>query len=213
MTERTTLARPYAEAVYRLAHAGKSLKAWSEMLQLAAAVAADPQVAALVDNPRVPRERFVEFFLDICDAHGSASVAGGTTPGMEEVEPRREQRSRTPGATGKRLDKDAANLVRLLSENHRLVLLPEIAALYEALRAQAEGRVEAEVISASAVSDAQLKDIAAALKKRLGRDIDLSTRIDPALIGGIVIRAGDLVIDGSVQGKLRALANHLNSNI
>jgi F-type H+-transporting ATPase subunit delta len=180
MTERTTLARPYAEAVFRLARERQALKAWSEMLQLAAAVAADPQVAALVDNPRVPRERFVEFFLDV---------------------------------SGKRLDKDAANLVRLLSENHRLVLLPEIAALYESLRARDENRVEAEVVSASAVSDTQLKDIAAALKKRLGRDIDLSTRIDPALIGGIVIRAGDLVIDGSVQGKLRALATHLNSNI
>ena len=177
MTERITLARPYAEAVFRLARERKTLKAWSEMLQLAAAVAADPQVAALIDNPRVAREHFVAFFLDMC---------------------------------GKRLDKDAANFIRLLSENHRLVLLPEIAALYELLRAQAEGRVEAEVISASEVSAAQLKDIAAALKKRLGRDIDLSTRIDPALIGGIVIRAGDLVIDGSVQGKLRALATHLN---
>ncbi len=178
--ERSTLARPYAEAVFRLALERKALKAWSEMLQLAATVAADPQVAALIDNPRVPRERFVAFFLDVA---------------------------------GKKLDKDAANFIRLLSENHRLALLPEIASLYELLRAQAEGRVEAEVISASAVSDAQLKDIAAALKKRLGRDIDLSTRIDPALIGGIVIRAGDLVIDGSVQGKLRALATHLNLNI
>lgn len=178
--ERSTLARPYAEAIFRLALERKALKAWSEMLQLAATVAADPQVAALIDNPRVTRERFVAFFLDVA---------------------------------GKKLDKDAANFIRLLSENHRLALLPEIASLYELLRAQAEGRVEAEVISASAVSDAQLKDIAAALKKRLGRDIDLSTRIDPALIGGIVIRAGDLVIDGSVQGKLRALATHLNLNI
>ena len=178
--ERSTLARPYAEAIFRLALERKTLKTWSEMLQLAATVAADPQVAALIDNPRVPRERFVAFFLDVA---------------------------------GKKLDKDAANFIRLLSENHRLALLPEIASLYELLRTQAEGRVEAEVISASAVSDAQLKDIAAALKKRLGRDIDLSTRIDPALIGGIVIRAGDLVIDGSVQGKLRALATHLNLNI
>ena len=70
--------------------------------------------------------------------------------------------------------------------------------------------MEAEVISAFAVNDTQLKDIAAALKKRLGRDIDLHTRIDPTLIGGIVIRAGDLVIDGSVQGKLQLLATHLN---
>lgn len=177
MTERTTLARPYAEAVFRLARERKTLKAWSEMLQLAAAVAADPQVTTLIDNPRVPRNRFVDFFLDV---------------------------------GGKKLDQDAANLVRLLSDNHRLALLPEIAALYESLRAQAENRVEAEVVSASAVNETQLKDIAAALKKRLGRDIDLHTRIDPSLVGGIVIRAGDLVIDGSVQGKLRLLATHLN---
>ena len=177
MTERTTLARPYAEAVFRLARERKTLKAWSEMLALAAAVAADPKITVLIDNPRVPRNRFVDFFLDV---------------------------------GGKKLDQDAANLVRLLSDNHRLALLPEIAALYESLRAQAENRVEAEVVSASAVNETQLKDIAAALKKRLGRDIDLHTRIDPSLVGGIVIRAGDLVIDGSVQGKLRLLATHLN---
>lgn len=177
MTERATLARPYAEAVFRLARERKTLKVWSEMLQLAAAIAADPKITALIDNPRVPRSRFVDFFLDV---------------------------------GGKKLDQDAANLVRLLSDNHRLALLPEIAALYESLRAQAENRVEAEVVSASAVNETQLKDIAAALKKRLGRDIDLHTRIDPSLVGGIVIRAGDLVIDGSVQGKLRLLATHLN---
>ena len=177
MTERTTLARPYAEAVFRLASEHKTLKPWSEMLRLAVTVLQDPQVAALVENPRVPRARFVEFFLAIC---------------------------------GKRLDKDGANLIRLLSENLRLPLLPDIAALYEALRAGAENRIEAEVISAYEVSETQLKAIAGALKQRLGRDIDLTMRLDPALVGGIMIRAGDLVIDGSVQGKLRALATHLN---
>jgi len=165
MTERITLARPYAEAVFRLASEHKALNPWSEMLRLAVTVMQDPHA------------RFIEFFLDIC---------------------------------GKRLDKDGANLIRLLSENHRLPLLPEIAALYEALRADAENRIEAEVISAYEVSETQLKAIAGALKRRLGRDIDLTTRIDPALVGGIVIRAGDIVIDGSVQGKLHALATHLN---
>ena len=177
MTERTTLARPYAEAVFRLASGRNSLPQWSAMLQLAAAVARDPQVAALAENPRVPRERFVAFFLDVC---------------------------------GKKLDADAGNFVHLLAENRRLVLLPEIAELYEQLRASAESRVEAEVVSAFEVDAAQLKNIAAALKKRLGREVNLATRIDSTLVGGIVIRAGDLVIDGSVQGRLRALATHLN---
>ncbi len=174
--ERTTLARPYAEAVFRLARERQNLAAWSEMLALAAAVARDPQMSRLVDNPRVPRERFVEFFLDVC---------------------------------GKKLDQDGGNFIRLLTENHRLALLPEIATLFEALRADAETRVEAEVVSATAVGAEQLKTIAAALKQRLGRDVTLATRLDPSLIGGIVIRAGDLVIDGSVRGKLSALATHL----
>jgi F-type H+-transporting ATPase subunit delta len=174
--ERSTLARPYAEAVFRLARERKALAAWSDMLGLAAAVARDPQMSRLIDNPRVPRERFVAFFLDVC---------------------------------GKRVDKDGANFIRLLAENRRIQLLPEIAVLYEALRAGAESRIEAEVVSAIAVGADQLKTIAAALKKRLGRDVTLATRIDPSLIGGIVIRAGDLVIDGSVRGKLRLLATHL----
>jgi F-type H+-transporting ATPase subunit delta len=177
MTERTTLARPYAEAAFRLASERKALKPWSDMLRLATAVAGDPQIAALADNPQVTRARFIELFLDVC---------------------------------GKKLDRDGANFVRLLHENRRLALLPEIAALYEERRAQAENRVEAEVVSAFQVSESQLKAIAAALKQRLGRDIDLTTRIDTSLVGGIVVRAGDLVIDGSVQGKLQALATYLN---
>lgn len=191
--ERSTLARPYAEAVFRLARERKNLAAWSDMLALVAAVARDPQMNRLIDNPRVPRARFVAFFLDVCDAHGGASAAG----------------SRTPGAAGKKLDKDGANFVRLLAENRRIQLLPEIAALFEELRASAESRIEAEVTSASAVGADQLKTIAAALKARLGREVSLATRIDPSLVGGIVIRAGDLVIDGSVRGKLRLLATHL----
>jgi len=175
--ERTTLARPYAEAVFRLARERKTLAAWTEMLGVAAAVARDPQMSRLIDNPRVPRARFVEFFLDVC---------------------------------GKKLDKDGGNFIRLLAENRRVQLLGEIAALFEQLRANAESRVEAEVISATAVGAEQLKTIAAALKKRLGRDVNLATRLDPSLVGGIVIRAGDLVIDGSVRGKLKALATHLN---
>jgi len=174
--ERTTLARPYAEAVFRLARERQALAGWSAMLGLAAAIVRDPQMSRLIDNPRVPRERFVDFFLDVC---------------------------------GKKLDKDGANFIRLLTENRRIQLLPEIAALFETLRAEAEARVDAEVISATAVSADQLKTIAAALTQRLGRDVNLATRLDPSLVGGIVIRAGDLVIDGSVRGKLQALATYL----
>jgi F-type H+-transporting ATPase subunit delta len=114
------------------------------------------------------------------------------------------------GVCGDRIDDQAKNLIKLLAENGRLVILPEIAALYEVMRAEAEGSVEAEVVSAQDVSDAQLAKIAEALKGRLGREVKLTTRIDDSLIGGAIIRAGDLVIDGSIRGRLAKLTGALS---
>jgi len=103
----------------------------------------------------------------------------------------------------------ARNLVRLLAENGRLQLLPEIAEQFEALRADAEGRVDAHVASATELSDDQRDKIAASLKKRLEREVRLHCDVDASLIGGAVIRAGDLVIDGSLKGRLQRLASRL----
>ncbi len=108
------------------------------------------------------------------------------------------------------LDKQGINLTKLLAENDRLVLLPEITVLYEKLRSEAEGSIDAEVISAFEVSDEQQKAIAKSLKKRLGRDVKLTTRIDTSLMGGAIIRAGDLVIDGSLQGRLAKIGTTLS---
>jgi F-type H+-transporting ATPase subunit delta len=108
------------------------------------------------------------------------------------------------------LDKQGINLTKLLAENDRLVLLPEITTLYEKLRSEAEGSIDAEVISAFEVSDEQQKAIAKSLKKRLGRDVKLTTRIDTSLMGGAIIRAGDLVIDGSLQGRLTKIGTTLS---
>ncbi|MCW8956091.1 MAG: F0F1 ATP synthase subunit delta [Gammaproteobacteria bacterium] len=101
------------------------------------------------------------------------------------------------------------NFVKLLAENGRLKLMPEITALYEEFRAEAESKVEAVVTSAFPLSDAQQQAMTAALKKKLGCEVTLVTEIDETLIGGVVIRAGDLVIDGSAQAKLAALAHTL----
>lgn len=97
------------------------------------------------------------------------------------------------------------NFVRTLSENARLALMPEIAVLFEALKAQAEGTVEATATSAYPLSDAQVKSMTEALKKKLGREVSLTTEVDASLIGGVVIRAGDLVIDGSTRARIGAL--------
>ena len=93
----------------------------------------------------------------------------------------------------------------MLADNRRLALLPEIAGLYEELRAEAERVVKAKVTSAAAMPAGELDTIKAALKKRFGREVEIETAVDESLIGGAVIDAGDVVIDGSLRGKLSRL--------
>lgn len=105
----------------------------------------------------------------------------------------------------------ARQLIRLLADNHRLVLAPTIAGVFEHLRAEAEGRIEVEIASALPVDEPQRRQIAEALRRRLAAALDLIWREDPQLIGGAIIRAGDLVIDGSLHGQLQRLRNQLAS--
>jgi F-type H+-transporting ATPase subunit delta len=101
------------------------------------------------------------------------------------------------------------NFIRLLAENHRLGVLPEIAAHYEVMRAEAEKALDVTVSSAFELNDAQKQKITAALTKRMSRKITLKCVTDKQLLGGIVIRAGDQVIDGSVRARLGEMANAL----
>lgn len=96
-----------------------------------------------------------------------------------------------------------------LAENKRIALLPEVAAQYELLRAEAESIVKARVRTAVALEPGQLETLKSALRRRFGREVELRNEIDPALIGGAVIDAGDVVIDGSVRGRLAKLQNVL----
>jgi len=110
---------------------------------------------------------------------------------------------------GDKLNDAGKNMIRVLADNDRLSVLPEVVELFEQERAAVEGTVVAEVTSAIALNDAQQSSIAEALKKRLGRDVTLECKIDESLLGGAIIRAGDVVIDGSVVGKLEKLATAL----
>jgi F-type H+-transporting ATPase subunit delta len=114
------------------------------------------------------------------------------------------------GIAGDRLDTSGQNFIRVLVENRRLNLLPEIARLYEFARAETEGRITAVVIAPFELNEAQRKQIEKGLQKKLGRTVELRTEIDKGLIGGVIVRAGDLVIDGSIKGRLQQLAHHLN---
>jgi F-type H+-transporting ATPase subunit delta len=174
--EKTTIARPYAEAMFARARDTDKLDLWSEMLAFLDAVVRDPGMAGIIDNPRVGRDRLADLLLDI---------AGG------------------------RLSDEGENLVRVLVANRRVQVLPEIALLFEDLKNAAEGALDVHIVSAYAVNAAQKSQLADALRSRLGKEVRITTEKDPSLIGGAVIRAGDLVIDGSVKGRIRQLATEL----
>lgn len=175
MAEKTTIARPYAEAVFELAKEKGDLDGWSEKLELLAAIASNEDMAKVIANPELG-DNAVELFADIA---------------------------------GDKLGTEGTNMVKLCAENGRLDMLPEIAEIYEELKAEEQSSVVAEVTSAYALSAEQKSSIAAALKKRLDREVSIVEKVDDSLIGGIVIRAGDLVIDGSAAHRLQTLGNKL----
>ncbi|MDF1763767.1 MAG: F0F1 ATP synthase subunit delta [Oleibacter sp.] len=178
MAELTTIARPYAKAVFAEAGEKKTLDAWSENLALLAAVAADDKIAKILVKPSLSSKQQADVLIDVC---------------------------------GDKLNDAAKNLVALLAENKRLALLPEIAARYEELKAQLQNTVDVIVTSAVELSSEQADKLAVALKARLQCDVRMTSEIDESLVGGAIIRAGDLVIDGSIKGKLSKLAEAMKS--
>jgi F-type H+-transporting ATPase subunit delta len=178
MAEPSTVARPYAEAAFRLASGANALPKWSEMIGALARVAEDPRVRAAIANPT---------FSDAQAAGVFISILGG------------------------KLDGPAENLVRVLAENNRLELLPEIHLQFEVLKNEREGVLEAEVQSAFELSDAQLKDIVQRLEKKTGRKVRAHVSVDRELIGGVRLVLGDKVIDGSARAQLAALETALKA--
>ena len=113
------------------------------------------------------------------------------------------------GLLGTQAKAQQRNFVRVLVDNQRLLVLPEIAAIFENLRAEAEKTVNVVVDSAFELSAEQQAKIVGSLKARMGREIKLVCKVNKELLGGIVIRAGDKVIDGSARTRLGEMANAL----
>ncbi|MFL6548581.1 MAG: F0F1 ATP synthase subunit delta [Povalibacter sp.] len=103
------------------------------------------------------------------------------------------------------LDEQGRNFLNTLAQNRRLDVLPEIAAIYEVLRAEVENTADVQVVSAVPLDDAQRQRLATALQKRLKRDVRLHCEVDASLLGGAVVRSGDMVIDGSLKAGLEKL--------
>lgn len=107
---------------------------------------------------------------------------------------------------GDKLNDQQQNLVKLMAENGRLKILPDVAEQFAVYQADAEGKIDAEAISAFELSDEQQNAITQTLKSKLGREVSLTTSTDESLIGGVVIKAGDTIIDGSMKAQLESLA-------
>ena len=175
-SEYSSIARPYAEAVFGHAVERDNLDTWSEMLEFMAAAVADKTLAAIITNPSVNSSDLAKLLLEI---------GGG------------------------RLNDESANLIKLLVQNKRLMVLPEIASQFEALKNQKQGVVDVVITSAFEMKPAQEKLVKEALEKKISSTVTITNIVDSDLIGGIHIKVGDDVIDGTIKGQLHKLANEL----
>jgi len=112
---------------------------------------------------------------------------------------------------GEQINENGQNLIKVMAENQRLVVLPQVLQEFGEMRAEYEKEVTVDVKSAIELSDEKKTSLSAALEKRLARKVKLNCTVDANVVSGLVIKAGDLVIDGSVRGKLNRLASAMQS--
>jgi len=172
MAEYTTIARPYAQAVFELAQGSDTLAEWSGMLDLLSTVTEDPTLRGLLKSARLEKQQWADLLLSVC---------------------------------GDGLTDEGKNLVKVLTDNHKFALLPEINRQYQTLKAEQEGYVTVEVISTYALNPQHKQQISDALKARLGKEIVVNATIDRDLLGGWLIRIGNQVLDLTVRGRLQQL--------
>jgi F-type H+-transporting ATPase subunit delta len=180
MADNVTVARPYAKALFDLALEHNQLSSWSKVLQDLSYCISDPHAYQFINNPESTVEMQHELLMSVM--HKSSY-----------------------GLDLKWID----HLIFLLTENKRLLLLPDIFAQFEALRREQEKTLTVNVNSYAVLTQEQQQQLIQSLSHRLQRQVDLHINIDKSLLGGAVIRAGDLVIDGSVRGKLTKLGAQL----
>ena len=176
MAELTTVARPYASAIFALAKRDKRLPEWSRMLDCLAAAASEDKMAQFLAMPEVTAEAKAYRLADVC---------------------------------GDVMNDAGRSFVNVLAANRRLNLIGEIRQLFEEMRADEERLLDVEVVSAYELDTAERNRIIDALKKKHQKEVQLSEKVDPNLLGGAIVRAGDVVIDGTVRGRLEKLVDAL----
>lgn len=173
MAEISTIARPYATAVFNFANESKGLSNWSDTLVLLSAVIQDEHIKSIIEDSKVLDSEREDLILNVCKG---------------------------------KLDENGSNFVKLLVENKRLLILPEISLFFEELKAAAEGTIEAEIIMAEKPTQKTVDDLLKSLEKKFNKKIEGKVVIDKNIIGGTKIVVGDSVIDASVRAQLDNLA-------
>ena len=181
MAELSTIARPYAEALFRVAsedQRANALEQWSALVTRLSAVAADPDMGRLIGDPRVTGDQIYGVFV---------------------------------GAVGSDLDTHAQNFIRTLIDNDRLGAMPEIGAQFAQLVDAKQGSAEAHITSAFAMNDGEVADLVAALEKKFAVKLKPVVEVDASLIGGVRVVVGDRVLDTSVRSRLDAMRTVLTA--
>lgn len=180
MSELTTIARPYAKAVFdfaveQLAQNKSAVEKWSGMLNFASKVVEDDAIQHLLKGD-LSASKVANTVISVCD---------------------------------EQLDQYGQNLIRLMAENKRLAILPAVFSQFKNYVREFEAIAEVEVVSAQPLSSMQQEKIAKSMERKLARKVKLNCSVDNALIAGVIIRTDDFVIDGSSRGQLIRLANEL----
>ena len=183
MIENKTIARPYAQAVFDLADENGTLDQWSQFLNIASNFLSDATITFFLSKPTLSKKQKFDLLIDFFNSIEDENVIFGNQ------------------------DLFGSNFLKLLIESNRMTAINEISEQFDALKLKAEKNVEVIVTSASPLSSIQQESIAQSLKIRLNCNVIMQTDIDKSLIGGVVIRAGDIVIDGSLRTSLEQLNN------
>lgn len=188
MTDKRTIARPYARAIFDQASAGtKALAhAWENMHAILAIAVQTPECAHIIKNPIIDNAQIIDWLVETCEKVDA--------DGMQQVTP-----------------KALKNWLSVLNDAERLLYLPDIAALYsEALMAH-DGAVNITVTSAQQLTQEQQKTLEKQFAAKWQKKIKSDYVVDPSLVGGVRIQAGDWVLDSSLQEKLLRLSEEIKS--
>ena len=187
MADNNTTARPYAQAIFDIAKDTGTIELWAEGLILAKEIFKDSHLNDFLSKPSLSPEQKLKFisklFSEITD---ETMIFSGD-------------------------DDCGNNLIKLLIENSRISVFPEISEHFNSLKSELENSVNVTVSSAVPLSEDQKLALEEVLKKRFESEIYLQTEIDETLVGGAIIRTGDVVIDGSLRASLSGLSNVINS--